>query len=211
MADKGGQIYRLTSVPTTEDSSRTLQGTKIRDLSSGCSYDGQFTDGLTMDGQWRYAPAISGTPASQVSGSGASSGSGTSSGTGTGASSGAGAGMAAPKPASADPTIKLSGSVNGPVNDSLPGSAAAAPSTFTVTDPSKLPPGVSIDSSGNVMGIPTTAGDYAIAVKACNATGCTTGTVSLTIGPDQTPCDQKPATPATTVADAVARADYTQG
>ena len=57
----------------------------------------------------------------------------------------------------------------------------------------QLPPGVSIDQNGNLMGIPTGAGNYTIPVKACNATGCTTGSVTLTIGPDQTPCAQNPA------------------
>jgi hypothetical protein len=97
------------------------------------------------------------------------------------------------KPPPADPTMTLDGSANAPVSGTLPGSAAAAPSTFTVTDPTQLPPGVSIDASGNLMGIPAAAGTYPIPVKACNATGCTTGTVTLTIGPDQTPCDQNPA------------------
>lgn len=103
------------------------------------------------------------------------------------------------KPPPADPTMTLNGSANAPVSGSLPGNSAAAPSTFTVTDPSKLPPGVSIDGNGNLMGIPTTAGNYSIPVKACNATGCTTGTVKLTIGPDQTPCAQNPAAAVTLV------------
>jgi hypothetical protein len=98
------------------------------------------------------------------------------------------------KPPPADPSMTLSGSANAPISGTLPGSAAAAPSTFTVTDSSQLPQGVSIDASGNLMGIPTTAGNYAIPVKACNATGCTTGTVTLSIGPDQSPCAQRPAT-----------------
>jgi hypothetical protein len=101
------------------------------------------------------------------------------------------------KPPPADPSMTLSGSANAPISGTLPGSAAAAPSTFTVTDSSQLPQGVSIDASGNLMGIPATAGNYAIPVKACNATGCTTGTVTLSIGPDQSPCAQKPATAAT--------------
>jgi hypothetical protein len=98
------------------------------------------------------------------------------------------------KPPPADPTLTLSGSANAPISGTLPGSAAAAPSTFTVTDPSQLPPGVSIDPSGNLMGIPTAAGNYTIPVKACNATGCSTGSVALSIGPDQSPCAQKPTT-----------------
>jgi hypothetical protein len=98
------------------------------------------------------------------------------------------------KPPPADPSMTLSGSANAPISGTLPGSAAAAPSTFTVTDPSQLPQGVSIDASGNLMGIPTAAGNYAIPVKACNATGCSTGTVALSIGPDQSPCVQKPTT-----------------
>ena len=97
------------------------------------------------------------------------------------------------KPPPADPTITLNGSANAPLSGMLPGAAAAAPSTFTVTDPSQLPPGVSIDQNGNLMGIPAGAGNYPIPVKACNATGCTTGTVTLTIGPDQTPCADNPA------------------
>jgi hypothetical protein len=101
------------------------------------------------------------------------------------------------KPPPADPSMTLSGSANAPISGTLPGSAAAAPSTFTVTDSSQLPQGVSVDASGNLMGIPTTAGNYAIPVKACNAAGCTTGTVTLSIGPDQSPCAQKPATAAT--------------
>jgi hypothetical protein len=112
-------------------------------------------------------------------------------------------------PPPADPSMTMSGSVNAPVSGTLPGSAAAAPSTFTVTDPTTLPPGVSIDSGGNLMGIPSAAGTYAIPVKACNATGCTTGTTTLTIGPDQSPCAQKPGA-ASTVAyrDVLARVDY---
>jgi hypothetical protein len=105
----------------------------------------------------------------------------------------AAAAPAGQKPPPADPTMTLSGSASAPISGTLPGSAAAAPSTFTVTSPSQLPPGVSIDPSGNLMGIPSTAGTYPIPVKACNATGCTTGTVTITVGPDQSPCAQKPA------------------
>ena len=97
------------------------------------------------------------------------------------------------KPPPADPTLTLTGSASAPLSGTLPGSAAAAPSTFTVTDPSQLPQGVSIDANGNLMGIPASAGAYTIPVKACNATGCTTGNVTLTIGADQSPCDQNPA------------------
>jgi hypothetical protein len=106
---------------------------------------------------------------------------------------GGGTQVSTQKPPPADPTISLNGSANAPVSGSLPGATAAAPSTFTVTDPSQLPTGVSIDVNGNLMGIPTDPGTYAIPVKACNATGCTTGTVTLTIGPDESPCDQNPA------------------
>jgi hypothetical protein len=101
-----------------------------------------------------------------------------------------GPGPGTQKPPPADPTMSLNGSVNAPISGTLPGSQAAAPSTFTVTNPAQLPPGVSIDASGNLMGIPASAGNYPIPVKACNATGCTTGTVTLAIGPDQSPCDQ---------------------
>jgi hypothetical protein len=112
-------------------------------------------------------------------------------------------------PPPADPSMTMSGSVSAPISGTLPGSAAAAPSTFTVTDPTQLPPGVSIDSGGNLMGIPSKAGTYAIPVKACNATGCTAGTTTLTIGPDQSPCAQNPAA-ASTVAfrDTLAHLDY---
>jgi len=95
--------------------------------------------------------------------------------------------------------MSLPGSVGAPLNWPLPGSAGTAPSTFTVTDSSKLPQGVSIDADGSLMGIPSAAGTYAIPVKACNSAGCTTGTVTLAIGPSQSPCSQNPAT-ATTVA-----------
>jgi hypothetical protein len=248
-AAKGGQIYQLTRIPRTDDSSRSLKGTKIRDFNGGCDYSGDLTTGMTIDGQWLWAPAATDTPVNiaatagqPVSGivtsstvippvsvlvdpatlpAGVSIGTdGTISGTpvaagnttarvkvcgqdscvwknvvfdvspgGTDGSGGTGH-TGAQKPPPADPTMTLNGSANAPVSGTLPGSAAAAPSTFTVTDPAQLPKGVSIDSSGNLMGIPTSAGTYSIPVKACNATGCTTGTVTLTIGPDQSPCDQ---------------------
>jgi hypothetical protein len=122
---------------------------------------------------------------------------------------GTGTGGQGQKPPPADPAMSLPGSVGAPLNWPLPGSAGAAPSTFTVTDPTKLPQGVSIDASGNLMGIPSTAGTYAIPVKACNSAGCTTGTVTLAIGPSQSPCSQNPAT-ATTVAfrDVLAHMDH---
>jgi hypothetical protein len=59
------------------------------------------------------------------------------------------------------------------------------------------------------MGIPSKAGTYAIPVKACNATGCTTGTTTLTIGPDQSPCAQHPAAARTAAFyDTLAHLDY---
>jgi hypothetical protein len=251
LADKGGQVYDLASIPATPDPSRTIQGVKIRDLNEGCGFTGPTITGLSVDGQWLWAPADTDTPqdVSAVAGqpisgtvsssmvkapvnviadastlpAGVSIGAdGTISGTpvtagastvhvkvcgqdtcvwrdvdiavgSTPASSQqTGTPNAGQKPPPADPTMTLNGSANAPISGSLPGNAAAAPSTFTVTDPTQLPQGVSIDSSGNLMGIPASAGSYAIPVKACNATGCTTGTVTLTIGPDQSPCDQNP-------------------
>jgi hypothetical protein len=176
-------------VPTTAAVGRDLQVNPLRSLPAGnCAFTGSSIGAMTSTSDTRYAPKFT-AEASTGTGTGTSTGTGRGTGTSTGAL----------KLAPADPTMTLPASANAPVSATLPGSAAASPSTFTVTDPGKLPPGVSIDASGNLMGIPSAAGTYTVPVKACNAAGCATGTgtVSLTIGPNQSPCDSKPANAAT--------------
>jgi hypothetical protein len=232
----GGDIEGMTmtdetqSAPAASDSAVSVSGTLGKPISGTVSSTlvqppvsvsaapGSLPDGVSLapDGTLSGTPAKAGTSTATVRICGSDTcvtRQVTLSIAGASAVTGAGAGAAGQstgqKPPPADPAMSLPGSVGAPLNWPLPGSAGAAPSTFTVTDPTKLPPGVSIDASGNLMGIPSTAGTYAIPVKACNSVGCTTGTVTLAIGPDQSPCSQNPAT-ATTVAfrDVLAHVNY---
>lgn len=219
----GGDIEGMTmtdetqSAPAASDSAVSVSGTLGKPISGTVTSTlvqppvtvsvapGSLPDGVTLapDGTLSGAPAKAGTSTATIRICGTdtcvtrqvtlSIAGATGAGTGAGAAgqgTGQGAGQ---KPPPADPAMSLPGSVGAPLNWTLPGSTGAAPSTFTVTDPTKLPPGVSIDAGGNLMGIPSSAGTYAIPVKACNSAGCTTGTVTLAIGPDQSPCSQNPA------------------
>jgi hypothetical protein len=89
------------------------------------------------------------------------------------------------------PNLVLNGTVNQPVANQLPGSANGM-TTFTVTSPSLMPPGVVVTPTGAITGIPTADGIYGVAVSACSSSGCTPGTVTFTIAPDAAPCDNQP-------------------
>jgi hypothetical protein len=97
----------------------------------------------------------------------------------------------------ADPSMVFTGTVNQPLAGSLPGSSAAIGVSFTVTNATMLPPGLRIGSSGTVTGIPTADGIYTAGVTACDTLGCTPGSVTFTIAPDQAPCDNQPGLPST--------------
>jgi hypothetical protein len=92
----------------------------------------------------------------------------------------------------AGPSMVFTGTANQPLGGTLPGSSAAIPVSFTVTNAGLLPPGVAINAAGTVTGIPTADGVYAATVTACDALGCTPGTVTFAIAPDQAPCDNQP-------------------
>jgi hypothetical protein len=98
-------------------------------------------------------------------------------------------GQAAAATGPADPSAVFGGTVNQPITGSLPGATAA---TFSITDPTLLPPGMSITATGTVTGIPAADGIYSVPVSACVATLCAAGTVSFTIAPDTAPCDNAP-------------------
>jgi hypothetical protein len=89
------------------------------------------------------------------------------------------------------PNLLLNGTVNQPVSGTLPGSAAGG-TTYTVTSPALMPPGIVVTPGGAVTGIPTADGVYGVSVTACGASGCTPGTVTFTIAPDAAPCDNQP-------------------
>jgi len=223
------------SAPAASDSAVSVSGTLGKPISGTVSSTlvqppvtvsaapGSLPDGVTVapDGTLSGTPAKAGTSTARIRICGSDTcvtrqvtlaiadATAATAGAGAGAGAGASGQSAGQKPPPADPAMSLPGSVGAPLNWPLPGSSGSAPSAFTVTDPTKLPQGVSINASGNLMGIPATAGTYAIPVKACNSAGCTTGTVTLAIGPDQSPCSQNPAT-ATTVAfrDVLAHVSY---
>ncbi|MFI6319062.1 hypothetical protein ACIBG8_16140 [Nonomuraea sp. NPDC050556] len=54
--------------------------------------------------------------------------------------------------------------------------------TYTVTDPGKLPPGITISTDGRITGTPTKAGTYVVPVKVCLGSGCAATTITLTVG-----------------------------
>jgi len=89
------------------------------------------------------------------------------------------------------PNLLLNGTVNQPVSSELPGSAAGA-TTFTVTSPSLMPPGIVVTPGGTITGIPTADGVYGVSVTACSTSGCTPGTVTFMLAPDAAPCDNQP-------------------
>ena len=89
------------------------------------------------------------------------------------------------------PNLLLNGTVNQPVSRTLPGSAAGQ-TTYTVTSPSLMPPGIVVTPGGGITGIPTADGVYGVSVTACSTSGCTPGTVTFTIAPDAAPCDNQP-------------------
>ena len=98
----------------------------------------------------------------------------------------------------AAPSMVFTGAVSQPLSGTLPGSAAGPgasgiPVTFSVSNANMLPPGVAVDPSGVVTGIPTADGVYGVGVSACDTEGCTPGVVTFTIAPDQAPCDNQKA------------------
>ena len=94
--------------------------------------------------------------------------------------------------APAGPSELFTGVADQPLSGGLPGSSAANPPAFTVTNPALLPPGVAVSGTGLVHGIPTADGTYVAGVSACGPSGCTPGTLTFTIAPDQAPCDNQP-------------------
>jgi large repetitive protein len=93
--------------------------------------------------------------------------------------------------APAVPNLLVNGTVNQPVSSRLPGSGNGT-TTFTVTTPNLMPPGIVVTPAGAVTGIPTADGIYGVTVTACSAAGCTSGTATFTITPDAAPCDNQP-------------------
>jgi hypothetical protein len=89
------------------------------------------------------------------------------------------------------PNLLVNGTVNQPVSSTMPGSTGGT-TTFTVTSPALMPPGIVVTPGGTVTGIPTADGIYGVAVTACSTSGCTPGTVTFTIAPDAAPCDNQP-------------------
>lgn len=70
------------------------------------------------------------------------------------------------------PDAVLSGPVGTPLSGSVaPEQAPGSAVTYTVTDPSKLPAGVTIGADGAVTGTPTATGSYQVPVKACDGAG----------------------------------------
>jgi hypothetical protein len=104
---------------------------------------------------------------------------------------GPGAGTAAAASVPVVPNLLLNGTVNQPLSGTLPGSDSAG-TTFTVTSPSLMPPGIDVTPAGGVTGIPTADGIYGVTVTACGPDGCTPGTITFTIAPDTAPCDNQP-------------------
>ncbi|MFI6325779.1 hypothetical protein ACIBG8_50265 [Nonomuraea sp. NPDC050556] len=88
-----------------------------------------------------------------------------------------------PAPAGpAAPDAVLSGPVGKPLTGSVgTGGGAYGGPTYTVTDPSKLPPGVTIGSNGTVTGTPTKPGTYRVPVKACDGGNCSQGEAIIVI------------------------------
>jgi large repetitive protein len=68
------------------------------------------------------------------------------------------------------PNLLLNGTVNQPVANELPGSGNGM-TTFTVTSPSLMPPGVVVTPAGAITGIPTADGIYGVAVSARSSSG----------------------------------------
>jgi large repetitive protein len=93
--------------------------------------------------------------------------------------------------APAVPNLLLNGTVNQPVSGKLPGSGNGT-TTFTVTTPNLMPPGITVTPGGLITGIPTADGIYGVTVSACGTSGCTPGTATFTIAPDAAPCDNQP-------------------
>lgn len=85
--------------------------------------------------------------------------------------------------------------LSGPVGKKLQGTVATGESqaVHTVTDPSKLPPGVTIGADGTVSGTPTATGTYRVPVKACDGANCAQGEAVFVIHdcpepqPEETP------------------------
>lgn len=65
----------------------------------------------------------------------------------------------------------FTGQVGQPISGSVAPSGGLPPDTVTVTDTSTLPPGVSVDSAGNVSGVPTAAGTFSVAATLADSQG----------------------------------------
>ncbi|MFB9963935.1 hypothetical protein ACFFOP_15235 [Sinosporangium siamense] len=70
-----------------------------------------------------------------------------------------------------------------PVSGSITttGTPAGVKVTYTITDPAKLPPGITVTPDGKITGTPTTAGTYKVPIKVCAGTLCANITIAVTI------------------------------
>ncbi|SDH46628.1 Putative Ig domain-containing protein [Sinosporangium album] len=80
--------------------------------------------------------------------------------------------------------VNFSGSV-GPVTGRFIMEGVESGVSFTVTDPSKLPPGVTVRTDGTLVGTATVAGTYTFPVRMCVGTACGTASLTMTILPQR--------------------------
>ncbi|MEG0923055.1 MAG: Ig domain-containing protein [Comamonas sp.] len=74
----------------------------------------------------------------------------------------------------------IAGSVSSGYSYQITATGGTTPYTFSAPDPSKLPPGLSLDANGLITGTPTAAGSYTFDVMVTDAAGLT-DTASFTI------------------------------
>jgi uncharacterized protein (TIGR03437 family) len=87
----------------------------------------------------------------------------------------------APAPLSVSGTLPP-GTVNTPYSAGLSGSGGAPPYTWNLTGTGALPAGLSLEASGNVVGVPNASGTFNFGVQATDVTGATAvGAASVTI------------------------------
>jgi hypothetical protein len=65
----------------------------------------------------------------------------------------------------------FSGQVGQPISGSVAPTGGLPPDTVTIPDPTQLPPGVAVDSTGNVSGTPTQAGTFSVAATIADSQG----------------------------------------
>ena len=100
-----------------------------------------------------------------------------------------------PQPVVVTTTSIQAGQTCGPYSATLSASGGIAPYTWALAPGSTLPPGLSLDSAGQVTGTPITAGNFSFSVVATDSTGVD-ATATITADISLTPLTIFPATTA---------------